>query len=225
MILEEQLRTIRSKLASEGKHSHTSSKFQDDLIGIIEEFGDLGDSVIEVGCFKGGLTAQLALICEQLGKRLFVIDIDLRNLNLASESVNGAIQGSNVVYHLGDLQSFFNKHGSTIRPSVVFIDGDHRYNGVVADIKACCKTPSPPVTLVFHDFSLRYVTGPFIDVRVDKAIYDTLGENIKLKFIGTLSGSGEVAANEFFHEKGLSEGVAVLFSDISKERIDKLRTP
>ena len=79
-----------------------------------------------------------------------------------------------------DLPTFVQNSPDYHKPVLVFVDGDHRYDGVVADIRAIRSLATQPYACAFHDFSLRYADGSLIDVRVDRAIKDELGPEAPL---------------------------------------------
>lgn len=73
------------------------------------------------------------------------------------------------------------------------IDGAHDYESVCNDIHSYLQLNKISYAVAFHDFSLRY---PPDLAHVDKAIYDSFGENIPLKKIGE-----QIDANTFFPTK------------------------
>src|SRR4051812_44813381 len=150
------LASIRSKLAGMGNHSHTTDKFQNDLMGYAYRFAGEGDSLIEVGCFRGGLTAQFAEVGKQLNKHVHVIDIDPGYLEVAKQSAEATSGTENVSFHLCNLPAFVEGIGKGVNVSLALIDGDHSYDGVVADLRALLSMAPRPFAVAFHDFSLRY---------------------------------------------------------------------
>jgi len=210
-----QLKEVREKLIAIGQTSHTSRKFQDDLLGFIERNATLGSSMVEVGCYHGGLTAQLAMLARDLGVVLHVIDIDAGYLEMAKKAVAAVGFSDHVEFHLMDLTEFARQASPKFTPLLVFVDGDHRYDGVVSDIRAIRSMPSPPFACAFHDYSLRYQDGPLTNVRVDMAIKDEFGPGVATIPIGEVAGNGStlrVAPGEdrHFHESGQPEGVIIL---------------
>ena len=216
MLDTEKIAAIRNKLAANGCASMTSTTFQNQLISFIDLNSESGDFVIEVGCFRGGLTAQLAYVTSELGKKLYVIDIDQSMLDCAAQAVKkstGSIPDSTHFFR-GNLVSFLSQPRVSDRCILAFIDGDHFYDGVVKDIRALLSGHlARPLYIAFHDFSLRYNIGQLTNVRVDQAIRDTLKNEILLP-IGELSGlstliseppSAQEQEHPYFY-KGGSEG-------------------
>ena len=215
MTLEE----VRAKLIALGQTSHTSRKFQDDILEFIERNVALGSALIEVGCYHGGLTAQLAFVASQYNKVLHVIDIEAGYLAMAEKAVTEIGLRDHVQFHLMDLAQFVSKTSPSLKPLLVFVDGDHRYEGVVADIRAIRSMSPPPFACAFHDYSLRYQDGPLTNVRVDKAIKDECGPEVRTIPIGEVAGKGStlrVAPSEdrHFHETGQPEGVIILGNSV-----------
>ena len=54
------------------------------------------------------------------------------------------------IVHCGDLPSFFAKY--SIAPTMVFVDGDHRYAGVKADVACLSDQLLPDVPVFFYDY-------------------------------------------------------------------------
>jgi hypothetical protein len=215
-ILQDQtLAQIRRTLTQIERSSDTSAKFQDDLLGFIEQNHFNGFSVVEVGCYVGGLTAQLAFVAKKFNLEFDVIDIDPGYLNVAANTVDRVGLTECVRFHAIDLTSFVRNSPGYGKPTLVFVDADHRYDGVVTDIRAIKSFASRPYACAFHDFSLRYADGPLTDVRVDCAIMDEFGPGAPLTFIGEIAGQGttlrtEPGADRHFHEHGQSEGVLIV---------------
>jgi hypothetical protein len=205
---------IRGKLTQIGRSSHTTVKFQDDLIEFIERNSFNGFSLIEVGCYMGGLTAQLAYVAKKLLLTFDVIDIDHHFINIATDTVNQVGLADAVRFNAMDLTTFARSSPGYRKPALVFVDGDHRYDGVVADIRAIRSFTTLPYACAFHDFSLRYADGALTNVRVDRAIYDEFGPQVALTPIGETAGHGvlrtEAGEDRHFHERDQPEGVIIV---------------
>ena len=214
------LADARQKLLAMGNHSHTTDRFQDDLLHYADVFAPQGDALIEVGCFRGGLTAQFALVGKRLGQHLHVVDIDPGYLNVARESVEAVADAEHVTFHLCDFTTFTQGVGRDVRSSLTLIDGDHYYNGVVADIRALLAMPTRPFGVAFHDYSLRYASPELSEIRVDRALHDTLGADFPHVPIGEVSRPGgplrtrPLGQDTHFHQEGCSEGVLVEFRNL-----------
>lgn len=207
------LANLRQAIDQIDRSSHTSIKFQDDLIGFIISNKDRGGGIIEVGCYHGGLTAQLAYVAKETGLPFDVIDIDHHYLTVAADTVERVGLKGVASFHAMDLPTFLRNKTFTTSPLLVFVDGDHRYAGVVTDIRAIRTIRPAPFACAFHDFSLRYADGPLTDVRVDRAILDEFGSSVVLNPIGEIAGAGKLrtvpAEDRHFHETGKPEGVLI----------------
>jgi hypothetical protein len=210
-----ELEQIRARLAADGNHSHTTRKFQDDLLSFAEKFAAYGNTVIEVGCWRGGLSAQFAYLARKLGQRCAIIDIDETYLNYARAAVEMAGSSDFVSFHHGDFKSFVAAADPKMRPTLVLIDANHQYDAVVADIGTLYSMPSVPYSAAFHDFSLRYSFPQLSDVRVDLALHHAFGQDFEHVDIGELAAPGGTLRltphqdNGHYHAQGYSEGVLI----------------
>ena len=190
----EELARIRERCQSQQKFSWTSAKYQRDLLDFIYSHRALGACVIEVGCYKGGLTAQLALICDASELKLYTIDVDPTAIE-STTSLLDELGLSHVcsVFH-GDLSAFVDRVAIPGRAVVCILDGDHTYDAVRRDIGAALSLSDRPNALAFHDFSLRH---PHYDERVDEAVRDAFGEGAAVQLIGLeRNGVGHPTQNE-----------------------------
>ncbi len=223
------LPAIRARLDDLGNHSHTSLKFQDDILNFIREHAHRGEAVIEVGCYRGGMTGQLADICAELDKRLYVIDIDEDYLEIAKASVRAVTNNGNVRYYHGDLPGFARDRVCNRPVILVVIDGDHSYRGVVEDITALYSMNPLPYAAAFHDFSLRYAASHLDDIRVDLAIRDSLGPRVQPWQLGEVAGQGATLRTKpgeedsHYHEQGIPEGVLLICADHVLQRTSGMR--
>jgi hypothetical protein len=216
------LDNLRLAIQESGNWSHTSIKYQNDVAKVLTEIFDNGDCVIEVGCYKGGLTAQLSFLLQQSNKPLIVIDIDSEMIRTTKELLGVHTLERNVEFFTGTLQQFIDKQLGDRKPSLIVIDGDHRYTGVIADIKAVESMKNKPGAIIFHDYSLRYTKNSGLtDVLVDRAIHDSWGDKIKVNLIGEKPEKGGLLnlkenpgpSGHYFDEGG-SEGALIYWHDI-----------
>ena len=143
--------------------------------------------VVEVGCYLGGLTAQLAYACKVLGRPLFVIDINWSYLAKTAAALDQLGSPGPVTFFHGDLRSFCATMQIKPAPFLFVIDGDHRYSGVVSDLWSILTSYPDARYGVFHDFSLRYDKASHQDVRVDRALMDTLGLDFPIHAFGKMA--------------------------------------
>lgn len=191
--LEDELQAIRKTSAELGRFSWTSDDYQHDLLHFIFENRGNGAGVIEVGTYKGGLTAQLALICARFGWPLWSLDIDSGSVATAADLVQRVGLAEWVSFHLGPLESFAPMIELAQRPVLVILDGDHRYDAVVRDIRSLYRLSPLPHAAAFHDYSLRHPTS---GERVSEAIANCF-ENATIRLIGAqMDGAGPYPTKE-----------------------------
>jgi hypothetical protein len=215
MSIERDIDGIRRRVLELGNHSHTSLTFQDDILAFVKQHADRGTWVVEVGCYRGGLTAQLAYLCRELGKSLHVVDINEDYLGIARQSVRTVTDDSHVEYYCGEFQGFVSKRLVSGPAILTVIDADHRYDAVRRDIAALYLLNPPPYAVAFHDFSLRYTTSELQEVRVDQAIVDFFGAAVQYRELGEIAGVGPTLATSpgedgHYHQQGSPEGVLLL---------------
>ena len=182
------LQRIREYCQAEGKFSWTSPKYQSDILNFVHANRDKGASVIEVGCYKGGLTALLAHVCKENGLHLHTMDIDANAVESVKKVLSDLGLAGNVTVHHSPLSAFVLKAGYWRRPILCILDGDHAYDAVLADLDAVGRLPQAPYALAFHDYSLRH---PTTNERVDDAVRDHFGPNAQPRLIGAaMNGEG-----------------------------------
>jgi hypothetical protein len=214
MGLIEGLQTVREGLVALQRPSHTSIKFQDDIIRFIESHAASGRSLIEVGCYHGGMTVQMAFAAKALGLEFNVIDINHHYLGVAADTADRFQLADAVHFHAMDLATFVRNSPAMPRAALVFVDGDHRYDGVVADLRAIRSMSPVPFAAAFHDYSLRYADGPLTNVRVDQAIHDEWGRELAGEPIGEIArADGPLRTlpgeDRHYHAMGEPEGLLV----------------
>lgn len=222
------LSSLREQIGASGNCSHTSWKYQDDVAKTLVEVLDQGDCVVEVGCFKGGLTVQMAELIKDSNKPLFVVDISPEMIAETKQLLEKHGLANNVEFFLGDLQTFVNQKIGDRQPALMVVDGDHTYGGVVADIKAIESMKNQPYAMIFHDYSLRYIDQPGnipYDTLVDRAIHDCWGKDFKFTNCGSVpevGGSLNLKENPgpagHYFVEGSTEGILVYWSDVAAKK-------
>jgi predicted O-methyltransferase YrrM len=182
------LQRIRDYCAAEGKFSWTSPQYQSDILNFVHAHRDKGQSVIEVGCYKGGLTALLAHVCRENGLHLHTMDIDPTAIASVAKLLADLELDAGVTIHHGPLSAFAEKARTRDTAVLCILDGDHAYSAVRADLKAAGRLRARPYAIAFHDYSLRH---PTTDERVDEAIADHFGREARPRLIGMrMNGEG-----------------------------------
>ncbi|MGF1483252.1 MAG: class I SAM-dependent methyltransferase [Opitutales bacterium] len=143
------------------------------------------NSLIEIGCYHGNATILLAWLARRFEATLDVIDIDADNLAFTKNVITQlGLQGSHIQFHLSDFPTWVEAGHERTSPLYMVIDGDHAYDGVRRDIEAVLRMQQPPEWIAFHDFHLR-TQRDWIDFAVDRAIFDSLGDDLEVELIGT----------------------------------------
>lgn len=187
-IYGEELSRIRAQCQENGTFSWTSPQYQSDLLNFINDHRKHGHAVVEVGCYKGGLSALLALLCSRNGQHLFTMDIDPTAVASTNDVLDRCgVHGCATVFH-GGLAAFAASGLLTSTPVLCILDGDHAYDAVKLDLEAVNLLSHRPYALAFHDYSLRH---PTTDERVDEAVRDFWNGKVTPRPIGLrMNGQG-----------------------------------
>lgn len=180
--MAEDLREVRNLLAREGCQSWTSEKYQNDVYSFVLENQEHGKGIVEIGCYKGGLSVFLAFVSQKLGWPFYTIDINQQFIGETKNLLGKLALDDHVTFFVGTLNQFVEQVKLADPALLVIVDGDHHYEGVLNDIKNIYRMNYQSYAAVFHDFSLRHEDLP--DERVDKAIYDFWGDEVSLLRIG-----------------------------------------
>ena len=181
-LFDTDLQEIRSLLAREGSQSWTSDEYQNDVYRFIMENREHGEGIIEVGCYKGGLSVFLAFACRKSGWPFYTIDISHEFVETTRNLLTKLGLAQNAHFFVGTLQEFAAQIKLKKAPLLTVIDGDHQYTGVLNDIKSLYRLNCQSYAAAFHDFSLRHDAMP--DERVDRAIFEFFGADAPLTRIG-----------------------------------------
>ena len=117
-----------------------------------------GDVILEIGTF-GGRSATLLLLGalanreRTLPPQYYGIDIMDASIVRTRQILADGMLGHHCHLHHGDLAGFVTRW--QIRPTVVFLDGDHTYAGVAADLAILNRYLTPGTPVLIHDFLNR----------------------------------------------------------------------
>jgi cephalosporin hydroxylase len=187
-MFEEQFDRIRKVSQEMGCFSWTSREYQDDILNYLLEYRHRGCGVIEVGCYKGGLSALIACLCREFKWPFYTIDIDEAAVTSTRNLLSLLDLSQDVTFHHGTLASFVSIMAMNDRPALIILDGDHRYEAVLNDIHDVYRLKRLPYAAVFHDFSLRHPTS---GEKVDQAVKDSLGDRPIRQIGARMDGSGK----------------------------------
>jgi hypothetical protein len=226
-MFDEKFEEIRAVSKEMGCFSWTSREYQDDILNFLIENRDHGIGVIEVGCYKGGLTALLAYVCQQFNWPFYTLDIDPTATESTEKLLKRLELDKHTTIHLGPLTSFYEKFSLKDRPALIILDGDHRYEAVLEDIQATYRLNKLPYAAVFHDFSLRHPTSGEM---VDQAVRDCFGKDYAVRNIGAkMIGDGKYPTIENPSDDGHwwdvpgSEGAIVIMPSSTAMPVENTR--
>lgn len=120
------------------------------LYELAHQFGDV---ILEVGTFRG--RSATVLVKGALSKhrpqppQLFSLDINPKSKLVAREILGRRLSKRAVFFH-GTLSEF--RRQFPITPTMAFIDGDHSYEGVAADLTELSTLLPPKIPVVLHDY-------------------------------------------------------------------------
>lgn len=191
---EQRLQEIRRFIFEKDSCSQSKTSYQDNVLFFLRNNAFRGDNIVEVGCYKGGLTAQYAYLCKELGKRLYVVDVDKDLLEHTEKIVKELGYADVVSYHLMDYETFTATKFFPNKTIATIIDADHSYIGCLKDCRVLQKVLPAMYGVIFHDFTLRYLSWD--GVGVDRAIYEVFGQNVRLYPIGFQSVCSETPTPE-----------------------------
>lgn len=115
-----------------------------------------GDAILEIGTYGGrSATVELrgALANPQRMKppQFFGVEIDIHGVWRSYTSLKSEkLEQYALLFH-GDLKSF--TEVIPIKPTMVFVDGDHSYNGVKGDLALLSNILSPGTPILCHDYT------------------------------------------------------------------------
>lgn len=167
-----------------------------------------GGDFVEVGCFRGGISAQLAALALRFGRKVTVCDINADYLAQTRSAIE-LVGASNAAGFFQGTLAELAASGSAGNVHGVFIDGDHRYEGVMLDIQAFRSFEKRPRYLAFHDFCLRSNQPGLTTVRVDLAVMDAFKGTAVFRPMGLIAGFDANAPDrsaDVYFETGLPEG-------------------
>jgi hypothetical protein len=176
------LNKIRDLLLKAGSESHTSTKYQDAIARFLLDNEQLGGPIIEVGCHRGGLTAQLAFMAKIVGTHLFVVEFSQARLSHTQSILEKLSLNTHTSYHQGTLETFAGDVTLVKKPLLLAINGHHRYDQIVEDIGFVQRLNQIPHAVAVHGFGLRSADAN--ETFVEKAIYDNFGETVNLIRVG-----------------------------------------
>jgi glycosyltransferase involved in cell wall biosynthesis len=114
-----------------------------------------GDVILEIGTFGGRsatveLRGALANPARTRPPQFYGIDLFDDSISRTRQTLAGEMLAGHCHLFHGVLQDFVQRW--SITPTMVFLDGDHSYEGVVADLKTLSAYLRPGTPVLLHDF-------------------------------------------------------------------------
>lgn len=115
-----------------------------------------GDVILEIGTYAGrsavvGLRGALSKTDRNVRPQFFGIDLDPAAIKRTYDILEREGLAEYALLYYGTLQDFA-KHFN-IQPTMVFLDGDHRYDGVKKDFDTLSEILQPGVPVLCHDYT------------------------------------------------------------------------
>ena len=198
-----------------------------------------GDVILEIGTYCGRsavveLKGAVANKARKKAPQFFGIDTDMASVKASFHTLSAYsnITELGLLYH-GDLEAFFADF--PIRPTMVFIDGNHLYEGVKKDLALLSDILTPGVPVLCHDYTNKENDTGEIGVRRAVIEWETAGF---VEFYGVFGcsallvathacrgqGIGEMDQEEFLNRKGhllKTYGLTCISPDLSATPLPK----
>ena len=153
-------RALKEFLSSGGRYHHPAGELPagklegceilPNRLALIDRV-EPGGVIAEVGVDRGDFSLELLNRCAPLKLHLFDIDIErLANPAILAELDNGS---NRVKTHVGDSGLNMSRMPDNYFDAI-YIDGDHRYEGVRRDIEASAPKLKQNGVLIFNDYSV-----------------------------------------------------------------------
>jgi hypothetical protein len=127
-----------------------------DSFKLYEMAYESGDVILEIGTFGGRsavveIRGALANPARAEAPQFFGIEIDIHGIWRSYNSIKAAgLEKYSLLFH-GDLEKFVSEF--SVKPTMVFVDGDHRYEGVKKDLLILSRILSPNTPVLCHDYT------------------------------------------------------------------------
>lgn len=115
-----------------------------------------GEVILELGVYGGRsavveLKGALSNPARKRKPQLYALDLDPAAIHRSHESLKAFGVADFALLYQGDVDTFMAEF--PIQPTMVFVDADHRYEGVKQDLAALSRLLSPGVPVLCHDYS------------------------------------------------------------------------
>jgi hypothetical protein len=109
--------------------------------------------ILEIGTFHGKSAVLMALALQEAGSDtgVYTVEVDLDSIRAAQSEASAHGVGGRIVFVRGTSEAFAHAY-PWLRPTMTFVDGDHRRAGVEADLAILQRIVPAGGVLLFHDF-------------------------------------------------------------------------
>ncbi|RVT82074.1 class I SAM-dependent methyltransferase [Rhodobacteraceae bacterium CCMM004] len=164
-------------------HKLADCKLLPNRMAILDELPK-GGVIAEVGVDRGDFSLELLTRCEP--ERLHLFDIDISRLVNPTIRAELSATPPRVRTHVGDSSSNLSKMPDAYF-DVIYIDGDHAYDGVVRGIEASLPKIKPDGALIFNDYTV-WSAATMFHCGVARAVHEfCLANPWKFKYLALQS--------------------------------------
>lgn len=117
-----------------------------------------GGVMAEIGIDRGDFSLEILTRCKP--DKLHLFDIDISRLANPAVKAELAAENARLKTHIGDSSSNMAKMPDGYF-DMVYIDGDHEYEGVLRDIEATLPKMKPGGVMIFNDYTVWSATSMF----------------------------------------------------------------
>jgi len=137
-----------------------------------------GDVILEIGVYGGRsavveLRGAVANPARARPPQFYGLDLDPAAIVRSHDTLQAAGLSEHALLYCGDLRHFV--HDYVIRPTMVFVDGDHAYAGVRSDLDMLAEILCPGVPVFCHDYANDENDGGEYGVRTAVGEWETAG--------------------------------------------------
>ncbi len=127
--------------------------YDEDAMKLYELASFTPGPILEIGVFRGRSTTVMARALKAAGNpaRIISVDIDSAGLAVAAENLARHAVSNKVTLVEGTSRALL-RAAPSLRPGLVFVDGDHSFRGALADLEAIEPFTPTGSIVVMHDY-------------------------------------------------------------------------
>lgn len=160
-------KALREFRAVKGRYHHPAAELPPEKLAGCEVLANRhllldkvrkGGNMAEIGVDRGAFSLDILTRCQP--DRLHLFDIDISRLVNPEITAELAAGGDRLKTHIGDSSSNMARMPDGYF-DMVYIDGDHQYEGVMRDIEAVLPKMKPDGVILFNDYAVWSATTMF----------------------------------------------------------------